>query len=98
MSTESPSDFEKPEIESEEATIVKKIRRTRIRTETSRLVFIRQQSGAEGESHEPHEICPTCGQPVIEPPAKQLPAICAELHTDESSETRFRSEKTGETE
>jgi len=78
--------------------IVKKIRRTRIRTETSRLVFIQEQTTGGGELTGDHKVCPTCGQPGIAPPADSVPAICAEIHTDEAPPTRVRSEKTGETE
>ena len=77
-------------------TIVKKIRRTRIRTETSRLVLFHEPAaGAADAEAGAHEVCPTCGQPVIAL-EKPLSEICAELHTDAPGS--FRSGKKGETE
>jgi hypothetical protein len=67
---------------------VKKIRRTRIRTETSRLVFIQEQTGGAAEAH---DICPTCGQPVIAA-AKNTAALsplCAEIHDEGNREGVF---------
>jgi len=67
---------------------VKKIRRTRIRTETSRLVFIQEQTGGVDEAH---DICPTCGQPVIgaaKNPAA-LPPSCPEIHDESNHEGVF---------
>jgi hypothetical protein len=70
---------------------VKKIRRTRIRTETSKLVFIEAQTGGPGEALEAHEICPTCGQRIPAPAkdAAALAAVCAELHDDGNREGVF---------
>jgi hypothetical protein len=70
---------------------VKKIRRTRIRTETSRLVFIQEQTGGATEALEAHEICPACGQPVIaaaKNPAT-IPPLCPEIHDEGSREGVF---------
>jgi hypothetical protein len=74
---------------------VKKIRRTRIRTETSRLVFIQEQAGELDEALEAREICPTCGQ-LIMATAKDtaaLPAVCAEIHDESNREGVFDLKK-----
>ena len=62
-------------------TIVKKIRRTRIRTETKRLLFIEEQTG---RMEEVHEFCPACGQPLPAPvkDLAALPLACAGLHEE----------------
>jgi hypothetical protein len=70
---------------------VKKIRRTRIRTETSRLVFIQDQPAEVDETRAAHDICPTCGQPVMaaaKNPA-QLSPLCAEVHDESNREGVF---------
>ena len=63
---------------------MKKIKRTRIRTETKRLVFIQEQTGLTNEALDAHEFCPACGQP-LPAPVKDIPALpiaCAELHDE----------------
>jgi hypothetical protein len=75
---------------------VKKVRRTtRIRTETSRLVFIPEPTGEFQAAPAGHEFCPACGQPIIAPAkdAAALPTVCAERHEESGRDGAFDLEK-----
>jgi hypothetical protein len=74
---------------------VKKIRRTRIRTETSKLVFIQDQTGEPGEALDAHEFCPACGQRIAGPAKDMavLPPVCAEFHEESNCEGVFDLKK-----
>lgn len=76
-----------------EGNIVKKIRRIRMTTRTSKLVVVHQNKTASPETasgfgHSQTEICPTCGQrlttALIEP---QLlpPVICPNEHGEDET-------------
>ena len=70
--------------------MMKKIRRIRIRTETNKLVFIKDQIG--------DETCPTCGQPLIKTVDNPvpLPITCPEEHKKGECEGILEIKKEGE--
>ena len=67
---------------------MKKIRRTRIRTRTSKLVFLEERSAQSTDSLGGHEFCPACGQPLPAPVKNitALPVACPELHADRDAQ------------
>jgi hypothetical protein len=75
---------------------VKKIRRTRIRTETRKVVFIQEMTrGTDEAGRAAHEFCPACGQPLVAPLTETaaLPELCPEIHEETIREGVFDLQK-----